>query len=72
MTDEELIKENREKDLYQKKPKGHMKYMQKYYHKGAFFQDGEQLNDEKHLLDRDYTAPTGIFLNCYVVIFRTR
>lgn len=35
-------------------PKGEMKYMQKYYHKGSFF-----LDDHDPLMRRDYMQPTG-------------
>ncbi len=35
------------------KDKGQQKFMQRYYHKGAFYQD-----DAGDLMTRDYTAPT--------------
>jgi microfibrillar-associated protein 1 len=39
---------------WESKPKGEYKFLQKYYHKGAFFGDA---TDDK-LLNRDYSAPT--------------
>ena len=36
-----------------KQPRGKMKFMQRYYHKGAFFQD------EWDVLNRDFTQATG-------------
>jgi microfibrillar-associated protein 1 len=36
-----------------KKDKGQQKFMQRYYHKGVFYQE-----DAGDLLERDYTAPT--------------
>ena len=49
-------------DHNQKKDKVAYNFMQKYYHKGAFFQgsDSDNLTDEqKALLNRDYNMPTG-------------
>ncbi|KAF8118271.1 hypothetical protein N665_0005s0039 [Sinapis alba] len=41
------------------KPKKKWKFMQRYYHKGAYFQ--EQGSDETDgILQRDYSAPTGV------------
>ena len=40
-----------------RKFKSKLNYLQKYYHKGAFFQDESQLNDE-HIYNRDYNLPT--------------
>ena len=37
------------------KKKTSMNYLQKYYHKGAFYQD-----DDAEVLKRDTTAPTGM------------
>jgi microfibrillar-associated protein 1 len=45
MKHKRLIEEEREQG------RGQMEFMQKYYHKGAFYQDDE-------ILKRDYTAPT--------------
>ena len=49
-------------DNNEKKDKVAYNFMQKYYHKGAFFQgsDADSLTDEqKALLNRDYNMPTG-------------
>ena len=53
MTTEELLKLNSENA----KPKHKMKFMQKYYHKGAYFVDDSERS--KELAERDYTTPTG-------------
>ncbi len=52
MTDEQRREDELEagRDRF-KRDKGNMRFMQKYYHKGAFYQDDE-------LLERDYTEPT--------------
>jgi microfibrillar-associated protein 1 len=50
LTDEEVARMDRE--LLKPKEKPKMKFLQKYYHRGAFFGDDP-------LLTRDYTAPTG-------------
>lgn len=55
LTEEERKEIDREKQAaWEAKPKGEYKFLQKYYHKGAFFGDME---DE--VVQRDYTAPTG-------------
>lgn len=65
MTDEERIAENARlgTDHNEKKQKVAYNFMQKYYHKGAFFQgneeDGGLNDDQKALLSRDYNMPTG-------------
>ena len=52
-------------DHNEKKDKVAYNFMQRYYHKGAFYQgnedeDGARLTDEqKALLSRDYNMPTG-------------
>ena len=33
--------------------------MQKYYHKGVFFQDDNLTQEQKELFSRDYNMPTG-------------
>lgn len=57
MTAEErrLIDIQKEEEWLKMKPQTQMKFMQKYYHKGAFFLDS---NDP--LLTRDYTQATGV------------
>lgn len=40
---------------WEDKPKSEYKFLQKYYHKGAFFAD----NTDDALLNRDYAQPTG-------------
>lgn len=35
--------------------RGKMKFMQKYYHKGVFYKDDEEV---KEILERDYNLPT--------------
>ena len=37
--------------------KSKLNYLQKYYHKGAFFQD-EANNNSEHIYNRDYNLPT--------------
>lgn len=53
MTSEELIEMHQQN----KKERGHMKFYQKYYHKGAFSIDESDKTTE--LLNRDYLTPTG-------------
>ncbi|KAG5353863.1 hypothetical protein C0989_001115 [Termitomyces sp. Mn162] len=54
MPEEQRMKEDMERanKLREEKPKGQQKFLQKYWHKGAFHQDEEIL--KRH----DYTAPT--------------
>ena len=67
MTDAEREAENARlgTDDNQKKQKVAYNFMQKFYHKGAFFagnddEDGYKLTDQqKALLNRDYNMPTG-------------
>lgn len=56
MTDIEREEENRRlgTDATMKKQKVAMNFMQKYYHKGAFYQD-----NENEILNRDYNMPVG-------------
>jgi len=56
MTDEEILAENAANPV-PRRPKGEMKFLQKYYHPGAFYQDDEEA---KELYLRDFTAPTGM------------
>ena len=51
MTDAERREEDRKDPEKQPAPKAKMAFMQRYYHKGAYFQDQD-------ILKRDYTAPT--------------
>eukprot|EP00054_Salpingoeca_dolichothecata_P014705 m.83486 g.83486 ORF g.83486 m.83486 type:complete len:83 (+) comp21125_c0_seq2:265-513(+) len=55
MTEEERLSElaNRPKEITNKTQKGSQKYMQRYYHRGAFF-----LDKEEEVLKRDITEPT--------------
>ncbi|KAG6857656.1 hypothetical protein H0H87_010225 [Tephrocybe sp. NHM501043] len=54
MPEEQRMKEDLERanKLREEKPKGQQKFLQKYWHKGAFHQD------EEILTRHDYTAPT--------------
>jgi len=54
MTDAEIQKE-KEKEQSKKAKKTKYTYLQKYYHKGAFYQDDE---NENSITNRDYSAPT--------------
>jgi microfibrillar-associated protein 1 len=54
MTDEEIMRENA-MDPTKKKEKRQMGFMQKYYHKGAFFQDEMKEIDKTH----DWAGRTG-------------
>jgi microfibrillar-associated protein 1 len=52
MTDAERRRDDLEAGIDRfKKDKGQMKFMQRFYHKGAFYQDQE-------IMQRDFTAPT--------------
>jgi len=55
MTEEERIQMNRmnPKKITNKKEKGKMKYLQKYYHRGAFF-----MEKEEEVFTRDFAQPT--------------
>ena len=57
MTDEEIMKENEKLGLNKEKKKGSMKFMQKYYHQGVFYRDGDLVEDK--LLNRDFNQATG-------------
>mmetsp|Transcript_15848 Transcript_15848/g.31028 ORF Transcript_15848/g.31028 Transcript_15848/m.31028 type:complete len:454 (-) Transcript_15848:190-1551(-) len=54
MTDAEVEAENLKKP--QRKIKGDMRYLQKYYHRGAFYQDE---TEKDQVWNRDFMAPTG-------------
>ena len=57
MTDRQVELENRERsEQGGNKPKKQMRFMQRYYHKGAFFQD---LQETEEVLQRDFSVPTG-------------
>jgi microfibrillar-associated protein 1 len=52
MTDDERAQELAEQEEARLTEKPQMKFLQRYYHKGAFYQDMD-------ILKRDYSAPTG-------------
>ena len=55
MTEEERRKIDQEKmEEWMAQPKSQYKFLQKYYHKGAFYQE-----DHKEILSRDCAQPTG-------------
>jgi microfibrillar-associated protein 1 len=54
MTDEEIMREKREKEG--ETERGKMKYLQKYYHKGAFYTDDTKINEA--LATRNFAQPT--------------
>ncbi|PNX70693.1 microfibrillar-associated protein 1-like [Trifolium pratense] len=63
MTEEERREWERENPKHSQLSKKKWRFMQKYYHKGAFFQsstDDRAANDETdNILGRDFSAPTG-------------
>lgn len=54
MTDEQIIRENK-LDPNKRKEKGQMRYLQRYYHPGGYYQD----NDEDGIRLQDFAQPTG-------------
>lgn len=61
MTDIELAKIKAKNDKERRANRGHMQYMQKYYHVGAFSSiiSKEQNERAQELMSRDYTTPVG-------------
>lgn len=59
MTDEERVEENKRlgTDESEKPERQKYQFMQKYYHKGVFFQEKGK-EDANHIYNRDYNAPT--------------
>lgn len=59
MSEEErrLLDEEKTRE-WMSQPKGEMRFMQKYYHKGAFFM-GDEKGDGGELMKRDYQQATG-------------
>lgn len=54
--DDELMKAGLKKDPNAKKKK--IGFMQKYYHKGAFYMDDESIRDKNDVRLKDYNEPT--------------
>ncbi|EGR28160.1 microfibril-associated protein, putative [Ichthyophthirius multifiliis] len=54
MTNEQILEEDKQLGLHQKKQQRQYNFMQKYYHKGAFYQD-----DEDEVFQRDFNMPVG-------------
>jgi len=54
LTDQEIERENAEKPKPKRREKGTYRFLQKYYHPGAFFQSTEEETQQ-----RDFSAPTG-------------
>ena len=55
MSDAQIEADNRKRGVKAEKEKGEMRFMQKYYHKGAFFMD-----QKKDIFKRDFTKATGV------------
>eukprot|EP00903_Cladosiphon_okamuranus_P017448 g16072.t1 len=58
MTDDERRMEDMMLGKHLGKDKGTIKFMQKYYHKGAFYMDDESIKNEDDVRRRSYNAPT--------------
>ncbi len=58
LTDEERSKEDQECRKGEEKEKAKYKFMQKYYHKGAFYLDEKSVQQDKDVRKRDYTDAT--------------
>jgi microfibrillar-associated protein 1 len=60
MTDEERLEEDRKLGVgaFAEKEKKQWKFMQKYYHKGAFYMDEASRGDTQDVRNRDYNEPT--------------
>ncbi|CAM9167058.1 unnamed protein product [Scytosiphon promiscuus] len=58
MTDDERRMEDMMLGKHLGKDKGTMKFMQKYYHKGAFYMDDESIKVDDDVRRRSYNAPT--------------
>ncbi|KAI9013262.1 splicing factor, Prp19-binding domain-containing protein [Gaertneriomyces semiglobifer] len=56
MSDKEIMAEKKKEGLIGRADKSQMRFMQKYYHRGAFFVDDSDVG--KVLKERDFTAPT--------------
>lgn len=61
MSDMELAKIKAKSERERRENRGHMQYMQKYYHVGAFSSmvNMEQNERARELMSRDYTTPVG-------------
>ena len=57
MTDLEIIEENKKLGLHQRQEKQSIKFLQRYYHKGAFYRGDEEV--EEAIVKRDLLAPVG-------------
>lgn len=58
LTEEERSKEDQDFRKGEEKDKAKYKFMQKYYHKGAFYLDEKSVQQDKDVRKRDYTDAT--------------
>jgi microfibrillar-associated protein 1 len=61
MTDEERLEEDRKLGILNEnasKAKPKWKFLQKYYHKGAFYMDNDSLKSASDIRTKDYSEPT--------------